>query len=70
MSNISISDLQPASSEFFLNSEKYLNELSYSELNSTYGGRFPFTYGGRSPFTHGGRFPFTYGGRSPITYGG
>ena len=38
MTNINISDLKPAGSEFFLNSENYLNELADSELNSIYGG--------------------------------
>lgn len=43
MANIKISDLKSVGAEFFLSSENYLNELSDSELNSTYGGIFsPF----------------------------
>jgi hypothetical protein len=51
MANINISDLTPTGSHFFLNSENYLNELSDSELNSTYGGIFsPFQFPKRPPF--------------------
>lgn len=38
MSNVKISDLHPAGSELFSDSESYINELSEGELNSINGG--------------------------------
>lgn len=38
MSNIKISDLSPAGSEFFLGSESYMNEIGDSELDTINGG--------------------------------
>lgn len=38
MATIKISNLHPAGSEFFLDSESYMNEISEGELNSINGG--------------------------------
>jgi hypothetical protein len=38
MASIHISDLRPAGSELFLDSESFLNKLTDVELNFTYGG--------------------------------
>ncbi|MDB9305030.1 hypothetical protein PN488_11690 [Nodularia spumigena CS-591/12] len=38
MANIVISDLRPAGSELFMDSESYLNDLTNDELNQTSGG--------------------------------
>jgi hypothetical protein len=40
MAEIKIKDLRPAGSEFFVDSESYLSELSEDELNITGGGDF------------------------------
>lgn len=39
MANIELSDLQPAGSELFQDSESYLNELGESEVGLVQGGR-------------------------------
>ncbi|RCJ19626.1 hypothetical protein A6770_05650 [Nostoc minutum NIES-26] len=41
MANINISDLRPTGLELFSDSEGYMDELSYSEYNSIYGGLTP-----------------------------
>lgn len=41
MANITISDLRPAGSELFDDSENYLNDLTDDELNMTQGGYSP-----------------------------
>ncbi|EAW44479.1 hypothetical protein PN465_00860 [Nodularia spumigena CS-584] len=42
MANIVISDLRPAGSELFMDSESYLTDLTNDELNHTSGGLFWF----------------------------
>ncbi|MDF5706647.1 MAG: hypothetical protein PUP90_02925 [Nostoc sp. S4] len=42
MATIKISDLHPVGSEFFIDSESFLNELTEDELNITKGGSTPF----------------------------
>jgi hypothetical protein len=41
MATIKIVDLSPVGSEFFADSESYLNELTDDELNMTQGGSTP-----------------------------
>lgn len=41
MATIKISDLTPVGSEFFVDSESYLNELTDDEFNMTKGGVTP-----------------------------
>lgn len=41
MSTINISDLHPAGSELFSDSEGYMNELGDNEFDSIYGGLLP-----------------------------
>ena len=41
MATIKIADLNPVGSEFFADSESYLNELTNDELNMTQGGSTP-----------------------------
>jgi len=41
MATIKIADLSPVGSEFFADSESYLNELTNDELNMTQGGSSP-----------------------------
>ena len=41
MATIKIADLSPVGSEFFADSESYLNELTDDELNMTQGGSTP-----------------------------
>lgn len=41
MANIRISDLCPAGSEFFLDSESYMSEISDSEVDTINGGSSP-----------------------------
>ena len=41
MATIKIVDLSPVGSEFFADSESYLNELTDDELNMTQGGSSP-----------------------------
>jgi hypothetical protein len=41
MATIKIADLRPIGSEFFADSESYLNELTDDELNMTQGGSTP-----------------------------
>jgi hypothetical protein len=41
MATIKIVDLSPVGSEFFTDSESYLNELTNDELNMTQGGSTP-----------------------------
>jgi hypothetical protein len=41
MATIKIADLRPVGSEFFADSESYLNELTDDELNMTQGGSTP-----------------------------
>lgn len=51
MASIHISDLHPAGSELFLDSESFLNKLTDVELNFTYGGTSVLTVVGPiSPF--------------------
>lgn len=45
MANIAISNLRPAGSELFMDSESYLQELTDTELNATKGGSSPFCAG-------------------------
>ncbi|MDF5706646.1 MAG: hypothetical protein PUP90_02920 [Nostoc sp. S4] len=42
MATIKISDLRPAGSDFFMDSESYLNELTDEELSLTHGGSTPW----------------------------
>ena len=42
MATIAISDLRPAGSDLFLDSESFLNDLTDGELNSTHGGSTPW----------------------------
>lgn len=42
MANIAISDLRPAGSELFMDSESFIKELTDVELNSTQGGITPW----------------------------
>ncbi len=42
MATIKIVDLNPVGSEFFADSESYLNELTDDELNMTQGGTIEF----------------------------
>lgn len=41
MATINISDLRPAGSDLFSDSEGYMNELGDSEFDATYGGSTP-----------------------------
>lgn len=43
MATITVSDLHPAGSNFFKDSESFLNELADPELSSTQGGTSPIT---------------------------
>ena len=45
MATIKIADLRPVGSEFFADSESYLNELTNDELNMTQGGSTPVCLG-------------------------
>jgi hypothetical protein len=45
MANIVISELRPAGSELFMDSESYLNDLTDAEMMNTKGASTPFCYG-------------------------
>ena len=45
MANIVISELRPAGSDLFMDSESYLTDLTDNELHMTQGSSTPFCYG-------------------------